>query len=100
MSSFPFDQPLSHLAAANRPPLRLWLVGPLGALVCAVLVRRLSDGRLRPTRRLPQRRSPLIALPRRPLSPCDQRVVAPGDFGGRHSIPNASDAIAFHEGLR
>jgi hypothetical protein len=47
MSSFPFDQPPSRPPAADRPPIRWWLVGPLGALMGAVLVRWLSDGGLR-----------------------------------------------------
>src|SRR4051812_39462822 len=47
MSSFPFDQPPSRPPAADRPPTRWWLVGPLGALMGAVLVRWLSDGGLR-----------------------------------------------------
>src|SRR3954465_3997052 len=44
MSSFPYDQPPSRPPAADRPPIRWWLVGPLGALMAAVLVRWLSDG--------------------------------------------------------
>src|SRR3954468_2752812 len=47
MSSFPFDQPPSRRPAADRPPIRWWLVGPLGAFMGAVLVRWLSDGGLR-----------------------------------------------------
>src|SRR4051794_31052708 len=47
MSSFPCDQPPSRPPAADRPPIRWWLVGPLGALMGAVLVRWLSDGGLR-----------------------------------------------------
>jgi hypothetical protein len=47
MSSFPFEQPPSRPPAADRPPIRWWLVGPLGALVGAVLVRWLLDGGLR-----------------------------------------------------
>src|SRR3954466_2641344 len=47
MSSFPFEQPPSRPRAAERPPIRWWLVGPLGAFVGAVLVRWLSDGGLR-----------------------------------------------------
>src|SRR4051812_39079529 len=47
MSSFPFDQPTPRPPApADRPPIRWWLVGPLGALMAAVLVRWLSDGGL------------------------------------------------------
>jgi hypothetical protein len=47
MSSFPFDQPPSRPPAADRPPIRWWLVGPLGAFVGAVIVRWLSDGGVR-----------------------------------------------------
>jgi hypothetical protein len=48
MSSFPFDQtPSRPPPPAERPPIRWWLVGPLGALMAAVLVRWLSDGGLR-----------------------------------------------------
>src|SRR5690242_15048715 len=48
MSSFPFDQTSSRPpAAAERPPIRWWLVGPLGAFMAAVLVRWVSDGGLR-----------------------------------------------------
>src|SRR3954464_1216070 len=47
MSSFPFDQPPSRPPAADRPPIRWWLVGPLGAFMGAVLLRWLSDGGLR-----------------------------------------------------
>src|SRR4051812_50120352 len=47
MSSFPFDHPPSRRPAADRPPIRWWLVGPLGAFMGAVLVRWLSDGGLR-----------------------------------------------------
>src|SRR3954471_17235323 len=47
MNSFPFDQPPSRPPAADRPPIRWWLVGPLGAVMGAVLVRWLSDGGLR-----------------------------------------------------
>src|SRR5919108_2613696 len=48
MSSYPFDQtPSRPPAPAERPPIRWWLVGPLGALMAAVLVRWLSDGGLR-----------------------------------------------------
>jgi hypothetical protein len=46
MSSFPFEQPPSRPPAADRPPIRWWLVGPLGAFMGAVLVRWLSDGGL------------------------------------------------------
>jgi hypothetical protein len=48
MSSFPFDQtPSRPPAPAERPPIRWWLVGPLGTLMAAVLVRWVSDGGLR-----------------------------------------------------
>src|SRR4051812_46968810 len=48
MSSFPFDQPPARPPApVDRPPIRWWLVGPLGALMAAVLVRWLSDRGLR-----------------------------------------------------
>src|SRR3954464_9204123 len=48
MTSFPFDQPTARPPApAERPPVRWWLVGPLGALLAAVLVRWVSDGGLR-----------------------------------------------------
>jgi hypothetical protein len=47
MSSFPFDQPPTRPPAADRPPIRWWLVGPLGAFMGAVLVRWLLDGGLR-----------------------------------------------------
>src|SRR3954447_7781675 len=47
MSSFPFDHPPSRRPAADRPPIRWWLVGPLGAFMGAVLVRWLSTGGLR-----------------------------------------------------
>jgi hypothetical protein len=48
MSSFSFDQsPSRPPVPAERPPIRWWLVGPLGALMAAVLVRWVSDGGLR-----------------------------------------------------
>src|SRR3954471_9583578 len=48
MGSFPFDQtPSRPPAPAERPPVRWWLVGPLGAFMGAVLLRWLSDGGLR-----------------------------------------------------
>src|SRR3954470_7698308 len=48
MSSLPFDQtPSRPPAPAERPPTRWWLVGALGALIGAVLVRWVSDGGLR-----------------------------------------------------
>src|SRR3954471_12987775 len=48
MTSFPFDQPPARPPApAERPPVRWWLVGPLGALLAAVLVRWVADGGLR-----------------------------------------------------
>src|SRR4051794_37976950 len=48
MSSFSFDQsPSRPPVPAERPPIRWWLVGPLGALMAAVLVRWASDGGLR-----------------------------------------------------
>ncbi len=50
MSSFPSPQqrpPASTPPAAPRPPIRWWLVGPLGAAMLAVLVRWLSSGGLR-----------------------------------------------------
>src|SRR3954471_2154695 len=48
MTSFPFDQPPARPPApAERPPVRWWLVGPLGALLAVVLVRWVSDGGLR-----------------------------------------------------
>src|SRR3954451_16870011 len=48
MTSFPFDQPTARPPApAERPPVRWWLVGPLGALLAAVLVRWVADGGLR-----------------------------------------------------
>src|SRR3954447_13532460 len=48
MSSFPFDQPpAGPKEPPERPPIRWWLVGPVGALMAAVLVRWLSDGGLR-----------------------------------------------------
>src|SRR6058998_1337865 len=48
MTSFSFDQsPSRPPVPADRPPIRWWLVGPLGALMGAVLVRWLSDGGLR-----------------------------------------------------
>src|SRR5919206_4078927 len=48
MSSYPFDQtPSRPPPPAERPPIRWWLVGPLGALMAAVLVRWVSDGGLR-----------------------------------------------------
>src|SRR3954452_15711709 len=48
MTSFPFDQtPARPPAPAERPPIRWWLVGPLGTLMAAVLVRWVSDGGLR-----------------------------------------------------
>src|SRR4051794_35446949 len=48
MTSFPFDQPSTRQPApAERPPVRWWLVGPLGALLAAVLVRWVADGGLR-----------------------------------------------------
>jgi hypothetical protein len=37
----------ASLSAAPRPPIRWWLVGPLGAAMLAVLVRWLSSGGLR-----------------------------------------------------
>src|SRR3954470_24318535 len=48
MSSSPFDQPPSRPPrSVDRPPIRWWLVGPLGGFMGAVLVRWLSDGGLR-----------------------------------------------------
>src|SRR4051812_41269877 len=49
MTSFPFDQPPTRPPVpAERPPVRWWLVGPVGALMAAVLVRwLLADGGLR-----------------------------------------------------
>src|SRR3954451_12125663 len=48
MSSFSFDQsPSRPPVPAERPPIRWWLVGPLGALMAAVLVRWASGGGLR-----------------------------------------------------
>src|SRR4051794_10303172 len=48
MGSFPFDQtPSRPPAPAERPPVRWWLVAPLGAFMAAVLMRWLSDGGLR-----------------------------------------------------
>src|SRR3954470_21017113 len=45
MSSFPFDQTSTRPPApAERPPVRWWLVGPVGALMAAVLVRWVSHG--------------------------------------------------------
>src|SRR3954451_2534331 len=45
MGSFPVDQaPSRPPAPAERPPVRWWLVGPLGAFMAAVLLRWLSDG--------------------------------------------------------
>jgi len=50
VSSFP-SQPQPPTAgparAAPRPPIRWWLVGPLGAAMLAVLIRWLSSGGLR-----------------------------------------------------
>src|SRR3954447_25878800 len=48
MTSFSFDQsPSRPPVPAERPPIRWWLVGPLGALMAAVLARWVSDGGLR-----------------------------------------------------
>src|SRR3954447_23436816 len=48
MTSFSFDQsPSRPPAPPERPPIRWWLVGPLGALMAAVLARWVSDGGLR-----------------------------------------------------
>src|SRR4051812_24498094 len=61
MTSFPFDQPPARPPApAERPPIRWWLVGPLGALMAAVLVRWVSDGGLRQL--APDRRGEPAAL--------------------------------------
>ena len=47
MSSYPFDQTPSRAPApTERPPIRWWLVGPLGVLMAAVLVRWVSVGGL------------------------------------------------------
>src|SRR3954454_21313359 len=65
MTSFPFNQtPSRPPAPAERPPIRWWLVGPLGALMAAVLARWVSDGGPRPL--APDRhreRDPHAALP-------------------------------------
>src|SRR3954467_7673300 len=50
VSSFPSQQPRATTApsaAAPRPPIRWWLVGPLGAAMLAVLVRWISSGGMR-----------------------------------------------------
>src|SRR4051812_34266787 len=50
VSSFPSQQPrptTGPSAAAPRPPIRWWLVGPLGAATLTVLVRWISSGGLR-----------------------------------------------------
>ena len=50
MSSFhsqPQRPTASPARAAPRPPIRWWLVGPLGAAMLAVLIRWLSSGGLR-----------------------------------------------------
>src|SRR3954453_10091132 len=48
MTSFPFDQPPARPRPPPRPPpIGGWRVGPVGALLAAVLVRWVADGGLR-----------------------------------------------------